>query len=74
MAKISTVNVITLFGCIVDSIESFTDDEEGNKEADAFFCNKLGQHGLSDQDIKDACDLGHYEVACGKEEYVLIHS
>ena len=74
MAKLNTVNVITIFGGTVESIESFTDDLEGNKEADKFFSEQLRKHGIDEQDIKDACDGGYYEVACGKEEYILIHS
>jgi hypothetical protein len=75
MAKLATVNLITLFGGIVDSIISFPDNKRGNKEVEKLFTTKLEEHGITDEEeISDAIDNGHYEVSMGKEEYFIVHS
>jgi hypothetical protein len=75
MAKIATVNVVTLFGGIVDNIVSFSDNKRGNRAAEKLFTTKLEEHGLTDEeDVSDAIENGHYEVSMGKEEYFLVHS
>jgi hypothetical protein len=75
MAKVDTVNVISMFGGIVDSIVSFSDDTEGNKEADELFTSKLKEHDITDEaDITACLDNGHCETAMGKHEFIIVHS
>ena len=37
MAKLRTVNIIQIFGGVINSIDSFTDDDEGKNEAEKLF-------------------------------------
>ena len=39
--KLQTVNVIELFSGIFESVHSFTDDKEGNSEAEQFFFKRF---------------------------------
>ena len=76
MAKLATVNLITLFGGIINSIVSYSDTKAGNKAVETLFTEKLQEeHGITDEEeISDAIDNGHYEVSMGKEEYFIVHS
>lgn len=59
--QIDTVNVIVLVGGgNFDSIASFIDDEEGNKEAEALFTRLIGLR--PGKELEDALDKGIYEI------------
>jgi hypothetical protein len=72
--KLNTVNVIELFSGIFESIHSFTDDAEGNKEAENLFATILegNEFSISAEELSDIIDEGHFE--CGKFELLLVHS
>lgn len=72
--KIATVIVIELVGGIVQSATSFTDDESGNKDAEAHFARLLKEYNDEPDDVIQQCtEDGHYEAGMGYE-VVLCHS
>jgi hypothetical protein len=72
--KLQTVNVIELFSGIFESVDSFTDDAAGNKEAKEFFANKLKDNDfvLMPEELLEILNDGCFE--CGKFELLLTHS
>ncbi len=72
--KLNTVNVITLVGGVLNSVVSFSDDTEGNKEAEALFLKlvKLDDEELDDETLDDILNDGIYEF--GDSEHVISHS
>ena len=72
--KIKSINVITMFNGVVDSMDSFTDDEAGNKEAEACFADNIKDTGyeMDDEDIQACIEEGYFD--CPKNEILLIHS
>ena len=72
--KIPTVNVIELFSGIFESIDSFSEDLQGNAEAQVLFRKKLTDNDfeLTEDEIQDIIDDGYFE--CGKFELLLTHS
>ena len=53
--KLQTVNVIELFSGVFESVNSFSDDPEGNKEAESFLAGKLKDDGfeLNDEELQE---------------------
>jgi hypothetical protein len=72
--KLNTVNVIVLKHDNLDSIMSFSDDLEGNKEAEALFLKlvKLNDEGLDEETLDDILNDGIYESYDG--QYIISHS
>ena len=71
--KLSTVNVIEYVDDSVIGVSSFTDDEEGNKEASNLFGRCAKANGATDKDLKDyALEDGMYE--CGTYQVFIAHS
>ena len=74
--KINTVNVVkTLFDDVL-SIESYTDDEEGNAEAEVSFCDKIRKiapnKNFDEEDFQVFCKNGYYVL--DRMGLFLIHS
>jgi len=72
MAKINTVNVIEMVDDDLLGITSFTDDEDGNKEAEARFHQCAIEHGCSDEDVESFIEDGYFEQ--GTYQLFLTHS
>ena len=71
--KLSTVNVIEYVDDSVIGVSSFTDDKEGNVEAEDIFSRCAKANGATDQDLKDyALEDGMYE--CGTYQVFIAHS
>ena len=68
MAKLNTVNVVEVAGGVVNSIRSFSDDEEGNKEAEALFKSVALENGANEEDVNSYIENGHFE----KDDYDLL--
>ena len=74
--KLQTVNVIeTNTSDVIMGITSFSDDEQGNREAEAHFLAVIGENGA---DVKDAdnvtylLDEGYFEA--NGYQATIIHS
>jgi len=82
MAKIHCVNVVTALKDFTDNVEinvkSFTDDDEGNKEAEDLFVRLIMDEAerdgdtILDDDISDIVMDGVYESSNGM--IVITHS
>ena len=60
--KLNTVNVIEYRNDEIETLHSFSDDEEGNKEAEDLFSDIMRERdGMTDEDIKVAMADGFYE-------------
>lgn len=72
MAKLQTVNVIELIGGVITSITSFSDDKQGNEEAEQHFLsiihetiyNSLNPETYNDDDfyLDEGFSEGDYDV------------
>lgn len=71
--KINTVNVIEYFG-MVHAIHSFTDDIDGNKEAEDLFAEIAKDNQFSDADIEVGKEEGYLEDANGEYQLYIVHS
>lgn len=49
--QLKTVNVVESFSETVQGITSFSDDEEGNKEAEELFAELAKEQGFDDEEI-----------------------
>lgn len=68
--KVNTVNVIVLVGGgNFDSLASFIDDDEGNREAEALFTKLTGLE--PGEELEDALDSGIYEI--GDTQFIIAH-
>ena len=57
--KINTVNVIEYYNGTIKDVHAFTDDPEGNKQADKLFVAiAIDQERFSDEDIEGGLDDG----------------
>jgi hypothetical protein len=71
--KLQTVNVIEYRADAILSIQSFTDNEEGNKEAEEVFESIMRErNGVVDEDVEVSLEDGWYEE--GDYQLFLTHS
>ncbi len=72
--KLNTVNVVVLCHDNLDSVVSFSDDLEGNKEAEAFFLKLVKETGedLDEEDLNEILNNCLYEFK--SYIYVITHS
>ena len=70
--KLATVNVIEYSNGTVDVVTAFTDDAEGNKEAEAMFTRVAIENGMDDEDEDICLDEGLYEE--GDYQVFITHS
>lgn len=59
--NLATVNVIEYSHGTVNFVTSFTDDKEGNAEAEALFKKIAKENGMEDSDIGICLEDGLYE-------------
>ena len=70
--QMQTVNVIEYSGGAITSLRSFSEDKDGNKEAEALFEKVAKDNGMDDSDL-DACIAdGLFEE--GDYQVFLVHS
>lgn len=65
--KIKTVNVVEVLDDTISSLRSFTDDVEGNKEAEEVFTAILKEHGVNEDDLDSYIEDGYYSDDNGYE-------
>jgi hypothetical protein len=70
--QIQTVNVIEYTGGAVLSLRSFSEDKEGNKEAQALFEKVAKDNGMDDNDLDNCLEEGLFEE--GDYQIFIIHS
>jgi hypothetical protein len=72
--KLNTVNVVVMFDGILHTIESFTDDEAGNKEAEELLISKIRDQKveLDNEDIQVILEDGYFDMP--HYDFYLIHS
>lgn len=71
--KLDTVNVIEYNNDEIIRIDSFSDDKEGNVEAEELFSKMAKENGAIDADLENfALDDGYYER--GTYQLFLTHS
>lgn len=73
MAKLNTVNVVEVAGGVVNSIRSFSTDEEGKQEAKSLFKKTALENGAEESDLESyILDDGHFE----SDDYdlIMVHS
>lgn len=56
--KLKTVNIIEITNGNLQNIESFSDDDDGNKEAEKLFTAKALENGANSDDIDSYLDDG----------------
>jgi len=66
--KINTVNVIEVQANNVQGIRSFSDDPEGNKEAEALFWKVAKANGAKGRDKESALEDGYWSQPSGMNE------
>lgn len=59
--NLATVNVIEYNNGAVNFVSSFTDDKEGNAEAEALFKKIAKENGMEDADVEFSLEDGLYE-------------
>ena len=78
MATINTINVIVLQGGVIESVKSFTNDDDGVKESEEYFTRIVRQEldiddeQLTEDDLYDAITDGYYETY--NVEIHIVHS
>jgi len=75
MAKLNTVNVIALDGGIVVNMFSYTDNEEGNNEAEKEFIRYIKENisdDLNEQSEDDVLNEGYFDF--GNHSIFIAHS
>ena len=70
--QLQTVMVIEYTGGAIFSVRSFSEDKEGNKEAEALFVKLAKDNGMDDTDIDACLEDGLFEE--GDYQIFLIHS
>ena len=70
--KVNTVNVTKMSMPIILGIRSFSDDPEGNKEANQCFRDVLKKQNVSDEDIEAAVKDGYRDQ--GDYQLFITHS
>lgn len=72
--KLNTVNVVEYVDDSIIGIDSFTDDEVGNKEAEDMFIRCAKENGANDKDLKDYDCIKEGMYECGTYQVFIIHS
>lgn len=75
MAKLNTVSVVAMDGGIVIDMVSFTDNEEGNLEAEAEFIRYIKENVSADMNEASEDDLlneGYFDY--GDKSVFIVHS
>jgi hypothetical protein len=70
--QLQTVMVIEYTGGEIQSVRSFSEDKEGNKEAEALFVKVAKDNGMDDTDIDACLEDGLFEE--GDYQIFLVHS
>ena len=72
--KLNTVNVIEYSDDNILGVVSFSDDDDGNKEAEAHFSSVIKENGneVTDEEIETFIEEGFYEQ--GDYQAFLTHS
>jgi len=72
--KIATVNVVEIADDSIIGIRSFSDNEEGNKEAETLFVEYVKENGdnISDEEMEVFIEDGYFEQ--GSYLVVISHS
>jgi hypothetical protein len=70
--KLSTVNVTEYYNGTINGVHAYTDDDAGNREAEAQFISIAKGFGMSEEDTDDALEEGLYEN--GDYQVFLTHS
>lgn len=71
--KLNTVNVIEYFSDSVQAVHSFTDDAEGNKEAELLFKQIAKDNSFSESAIEFGLEEGYLEHSLDYQVYI-VHS
>ena len=58
--KLQTVNVIEVIDMAVSQVFSFTDSEDGNREAEAMFAKLGKENGMEAEDLEGSLDDGYW--------------
>jgi hypothetical protein len=70
--QLQTVMVIEYTGSEIHSVRSFSEDKEGNKEAEALFVKLAKDNGMDATDIDACLEEGLFEE--GDYQIFLVHS
>jgi len=70
---VNTVNVIEWTGDTIQSIRSFTDTPEGNKEAEAFFAECAKENAFTQDDIEFGLEEGELQRDGGEYRLFIAH-
>jgi len=70
--KVDTVNVIEYADDTILGVTSFSEDDEGNKEAEAHFSKIAKEHGATEEDVDSFIEDGYHEQ--GTYQLFLCHS
>jgi division protein CdvB (Snf7/Vps24/ESCRT-III family) len=72
--KLQTVNVIEFFNETIQNVTSFSDDAEGNKEAETLFSKIATENGFSGDDIEAGLDDGYLDRPSDDYNLFITHS
>jgi len=75
MAKLNTVSVVAMYGGIINEMVSFTDNEEGNREAEEEFIRYIKENvceDMNDESEDDLLEEGYFDY--GDKSVYLVHS
>jgi hypothetical protein len=75
MAKLNTVSVVAMDGGIINEMVSFTDNEEGNREAEEEFIRYIKENvceDMNDESEDDLLEEGYFDY--GDKSVYLVHS
>jgi len=70
--KLNAVNVVEYVDDTITAIHSFTDDAEGNDEAEGLFTQIAKENGFELESIEAALDDGHMER--GTWQLFIVHN
>jgi len=72
MAKVKTVNVVEMADDDLLGVSSFSDDTEGNQEAESHFRAVILENGVAEEDVESFIEDGYYEQ--GTYQAFITHS
>ena len=72
--QVNTVNVVEVADDTLQGLRAFSDDTEGNKEAERLFRRIALENGAKRKDIDDYIMDGHYGRDCDKYDLYLTHA
>ena len=72
--KLNTVNVIELTDGTIQSVRSFDETPEGNKEAEALFTSCAEENGFDEDEVAIGLDEGTLEGVDGSYALFIVHS